>query len=257
MVTDTFDDDIRGLDGFRPLFTPSPYLAVQVVSNAVTLTTFRELRHHSWRMFRPVAVLAVRNYFVLLLMAECARKRLVLCLARSQQVECLLVTGSAVLRWYVRGIRYHLGHVGFVAFLAISGYHSGRVRLVALQAFRSLAVCAVAERAVKRGMTAFVFLELFDLRGMTGQAWFREVVGEGNLERCMRIRMAVQTVLEFIVRFSHVTLVAFRDVIFYRRPMAGVAVDARDILVRASVGSYICRLNSVALNAIAVRQHGV
>lgn len=53
---------------------------VQIMSDLVAVSAFRELGHDRRRMLVAVAVLALRHSLVLFLMAECACKSAVLCL---------------------------------------------------------------------------------------------------------------------------------------------------------------------------------
>ena len=62
----------------------------------VALPAFRELGHDAGGMRRTVALPALRNHLVLLLMAECARKGAVLDLARREGLQNGAVTCAAI-----------------------------------------------------------------------------------------------------------------------------------------------------------------
>ena len=92
-----------------------------------------------------VAVLALRNHFVLLLVTGYAEQRFVLCLAGNKLVICFCVTGSTLLGRGVSSVSNSFRHMCLVTLLAVAGTLIGRVSLVALRALRDFAVDIVAE----------------------------------------------------------------------------------------------------------------
>lgn len=83
--------------------------------------------------------------------------------AGNEQAECFTVTGSALLGRCVGCIGDSFRHMGFVAFLAVSGYLLSRVRLVALGALGNFTVNVVAEGAGELAVLARACLELGNL----------------------------------------------------------------------------------------------
>jgi len=118
---------------------------VQVVSDAVAVAAFRELGHDACCVRHAVAILALRNHLVLLLVTGYAEQRFVLGLAGNEHVECLGVAGSALLGRCVGSVHDIPRLVSLVALLAVAWALIGRVSLVALCALRNLAVDIVAE----------------------------------------------------------------------------------------------------------------
>ncbi len=100
-----------------------------------------------------------------------------------------------------------------MAALAVGVYHVGRMRLVALQAFRDLAVNAVACGASEGSMFTFVLPELGYLLSMAGKAGLCYVWSEADLQRRVGVLVAAQTPLDFEMGLAHVALAAFRYVV--------------------------------------------
>lgn len=115
----------------------------------VAISAFREFSHDSCRMLLSMAVLAFRDHLVLLLMTGCAVEGCVFCLGRLEEIICFAVACRAVYGSRVSRIRYDLGHMRLMAFLAVSRGHIGGMGLMALRAFRCLTVNAMACGAVE------------------------------------------------------------------------------------------------------------
>ena len=82
---------------FRRLRHVRPAPVIQVMGNLVALAAFRELYHHTGRMGRAVAILTPGHHLMPLLMAECAGQGAVLRLTGYEEIQCLLMTGAAIL----------------------------------------------------------------------------------------------------------------------------------------------------------------
>lgn len=111
----------------------------------MAVRAFRELTHDPCGMRYTVAVLTFRHHFVFLLVTGYTEKRFVLGFAGNELVKCLAVTGSALLGRCVSCIGDGLGHMGFVAFLAVAWSLISGVRLVALGTLWNFTMDVVAE----------------------------------------------------------------------------------------------------------------
>jgi hypothetical protein len=128
------------------------------------------------------------------------------------------------------------------------------VRFVALHAFRYLPVNVMTGGAVERGMLALLIPELGDLLGMAGQAGIGHITCKRNLERGVGILVAADAVFEFIVGFPHVAHGALGDVVFHRRPVAGMAPQAPYAFVFPSIGHHVSRRECMTLDTVIVGQ---
>ena len=115
------------------------------MGDSVAVTTFRELGHDTCCVWNTVAVLALRNHLVLLLVTGYAEERLVLSLAGCKHSKCLTVACTALLGWCVSSVDNIFRLVSLVAALAVSRTLISGVSLVALGALRNLAMNVVAE----------------------------------------------------------------------------------------------------------------
>jgi len=220
---------------------------VQVVGDIVAFAAFRELPHHSGRMGRAMAVLAIGDHLVFFLMAEGTGQGRVFCLAGCQEAECLAVAGAAILRSYVGGIGYILRHVCLVALLAIGRSHFRRVRFVALRALRLFPVDAVTEGAGKGAVLALVVFQLGYLICMTGDAGIRYVAFKRNLQGRMRILVAAEAALKFKMGLPHVAFTALGYGFFDFRRMAHMTAGTPHVLVFSAGRSKVSRGSIVAL----------
>ncbi len=110
----------------------------------MAIPAFREFGHNALRMLFAVAGLAGRYHFVLVLMTECAGEGAVLYFRCGQHLVLVRMTGCAINRRRIGRVGHVLRHVNGMAFAAVSGFYIRRMRLVALQALRFLAVNVVA-----------------------------------------------------------------------------------------------------------------
>lgn len=165
-------------------------------------------------MLLAVAILAVRHHFVLFLMAECAVECAVNCLRGREQIELLAVACRTVLGVNVGSVAYFRGHMHFMAFVAISRGNILGMRLVALRARRLFAVNVVAGAASQRGMPALVLRKLLVLLRVAGKAGTRQLRRECDLQRRVRVLVAVEAPGGLEMRFSLVAAVALGDVVF-------------------------------------------
>ena len=134
---------------FWSFYGRSRFPVVEIMRDIVAISAFREFSHDSCRMLLSMAVLALRDHLVLLLMTGCAVEGCVFCLGRLEEIICFAVACRAVYGSRVSRIRYDLGHVSLMAFFAVSRGHIGGMRLMALRAFRCLTVNTMACGAVE------------------------------------------------------------------------------------------------------------
>jgi hypothetical protein len=73
----------------------------------------------------------------------------------------------------------------------------------------------MAEAAGKTGMLALNLLQLNNLVGMAGKTLFCDVIRKLDNLGCMRVSMAPQTVVQFVMSLIGMTLTADRDNLFY------------------------------------------
>ena len=237
---------------FLGLFLLSSSPVVQVMSYIMAVAAFLELRHDACRMLLAVAVLALGNHLVLCLVTKCTGKVFMLSLAGCEYVKCPFMAACTELRRHII-ICNRFRRVSHMTFFAVRSHHIRRVRLMAFQTLRNIRVLgAVARGAEEHGMLCLHLPELLYLLGMAGQAWVGNIRADLDVQRCMRVGMAQQTVLQLEMRLAGMAVTAFGDdaLCRNRRWMAYVAVLARDHLVFAAVGSYICRRLYVALDAV-------
>jgi len=128
------------------------------------------------------------------------------------------------------------------------------VGFVALHAGRYLSVNVMTGGTVERGVFALLIPELGDLLGMAGHACVGDIARKRNHERGMRILMTAQAVFEFIMGFAHVAHITLGNVVFYRRPVAGVAPKASNGLVFPPIGHHISGRHCMTLDTVIVGQ---
>jgi hypothetical protein len=102
-------------------------------------------------------------------------------------------------------------------------------------------------------MFALVLPQLADLLRMAREARIGNVTGELDIERGMRVRMACEATLEFIMGLALMTLVAARNdlLLCHSRGMADVAVLAGNLPVSGTICGYVGRGAGVTLHTIA------
>ena len=159
-----------------------------------------------------MAVLALGNGLVFILVAEGAGQFRMLCLAGGKEAESLLVTGGTGLVGNGGGVGDGLRHMGLVALLAVGSSHLDGVGLVALHTLRNLPMDAMAGGTGEKGMLALVVSQLGNLRGVAGQALVGHVAGKGYGERSVRILVAIQAARCLVMGLARVTVAAFGDV---------------------------------------------
>ena len=162
------------------------------------------------------------------------------------------MTRRAVFGWYIRRISDDLRHVGLVALLTFPAAHVRRVWLVTLGAYRNPAMHAVTGAAIKRRMLALIFPELTNLTGVAGQAWIGNVTSEGDLQRCMGVFVAAQTLLQFKVGFAHMALVALGNRLLHCGRVADVTIYAPHKFVFPSFCGDIGRRTCMTLDTVVV-----
>jgi len=117
---------------------------VEIMRDLMAVSASREFGHDACGMLGPMTILAFRYHLVLFLMAECASERAVFRLGRAEERKCVLVARSAELGRRVTRVRHDLGHMRLMALFAVLRAHISGMGLVALRAFRLLAVNVMA-----------------------------------------------------------------------------------------------------------------
>ena len=225
------------------------------MGDAVTEAAFRELRHHGWRMTSAVAVLALRNHFVLGLMAGGTGQFTMFEFTCCKEIARFLMAGGTIFGRRLVVIGHVLRHMRLMALFAVGNRLVGGMSLVALGAERNFTMAVMAETAGQRGMLALVVAQFDDLSGMAGYAGIGYVVAEGNVKRCMRVFMAAETRCQFVMRFALMALAAERDDLPVGWGVAIVAILTADLRFMLTPGcSDICRGLAVAFGAIIIQQ---
>ena len=211
----------------------------------------RELEHDAGRMHISVAVLAIGDRLMLVLMAGRAVLGCMLGHVLLQGVILPLVAGRAELRIDTAGVGHDLRHMGLMALTTVLGRDVLGMGLVALGALRDLTVHVMAIGAVLGRVLALVFAQLFDLVRMAGETGLGHGPVKGDLERRMRVLVALQAVLLLEVRLAAMAFAADRDVVLGSRTVRRMAVLAVDGgLVFRAVRLDIGRLRCVAFHAV-------
>jgi hypothetical protein len=126
---------------------------------------------------------------MLLLMAECAGLLTVYRLGCGQHSVLFFMACGTEIRGCFCCIGNDLGHVRFVANLAVIRFDVCRMRRVALDALGHLAVFIMAVGTVLGRMLAPVFEQLLDLRRMADETGFGHRCPKRDLERRVRVQM--------------------------------------------------------------------
>jgi len=199
-----------------------------------------------------VAILANRYRLVLFLVAECARKVLMLDLAGIEHGQDTTVTGAAVFRRRGVSIGDDFRHMRLVTLFAVSNDHFSRMRFVALGALRDLAVNVMAVRTILCGMFALELLELFVLFCVAGKTCVGNFTGKGDVQRRMRVPMTAKTAFKLEMGFPHMALIALGNRLLDRRRMAGMTARTTNILVFSARGCYVSRRSGMAFHAVII-----
>lgn len=232
-------------------FCRSSVPVVQVMSYAVAVAAFRELTHNPCSVRYTVAILTLRHHLVFFLVTGYAEKRFVLGFAGNEQAECFTVTGSALLGRCVGCIGDSFRHMGFVTFLAVSGYLLSRVWLVALGALGNFPMDVVAEGTGEFGVFARICLELGNLRGVAGKARIGNIATEDYLFGLVRVFVTIGTVADFVVGLVFVALTAKRDDLPVCRRVTIVAILTGYLsLVGTAFGCDVSRSLYMAFGAV-------
>ena len=104
-------------------------------------------------------------------------------------------------------------------------------------------------------MLALIVPELLDLLRVAGKTGLRDIAGEGNVQRCVRILMATEASLEFVVRLSHMAVVALGNGFLHGRRMTDMTAHASHVLVFPAGGGQVRRRRGMAFNAVIVGQN--
>jgi hypothetical protein len=139
-----------------------------------------------------------------------------------------------------------------MAIPAICRGHFSRVRFMALGALRGLAVHTMTSGTVQGSMLAPIVSELSNLPGMAGKTGVRNIVRESNIQRSMRVSVAVEAASDLEMGLCPMALAALRDGFLYQRRMSDVAGRAPHAPVLSAGGSYVGRRRGVALFTVFV-----
>ena len=101
-------------------------------------------------------------------------------------------------------------------------------------------------------MLALNVPELIDLLRVAGETGFRDIPGKGNVQRSVRILMTTEASLEFVVRLSHVAVVAMGNGLLHGRRMTDMTAHASHLLVFSAGGGQVRRRSGMAFNAVIV-----
>ena len=226
------------------------------MSDAVAIAALGELAHHALRMRCAVAILALRNHFVLGFVTAYARYVLMFSRRSGQEVVGFLVASHAIFVGKVAGVGDGYRHMRLVALFALGGGLLRVVRLMALGAGRNLAMDVVARGAEEGGVLARVSFQLLDLLGVAGEARIGDLVAEVDFQRPVRVLMAAVAVRELVMGSAGVAHAACRDIVLRGRAMAGVAVGAGHILMFCTGGGDVGGWAGMAFCAVLARERG-
>jgi len=200
------------------------------MGDAMALAAACKLTDDRLGMGRGVAFLAGRNGLMLAGMALGAGDIAVFGPAAAQQGIGLLMAGAAILGRGVGREGYRERHMGLVARFASRIVLALQVRPVAIEAGGEIAMAGVAGRAVKGGMDGRVFLQLFQLTVMTRGAGGGDGSGQGDLQRCVRVGMALQAIGQPEMGGTLVAAAARRDNLFIPWGVADMALLAGEFV---------------------------
>lgn len=201
-----------------------------------------------------MAGLAGRDHLVFILVAVYAGQSFMFSRAGGQQIDGFLVAGAAIFVGNFLAVDNVFRLVRLVALLAVAGGLLGVVGLVALGTSRDLAVNVVAGGAGELAVLARELLELLNLRRVAGQARISDVAGKNDIERGVGVLVAPEASLELIVFFAGVALAALRNVVLRCGAVAGMTVEASNLLVAGPGAGNVCRRLDVAFHAVVLKQ---
>ena len=231
------------------------FLMVQVVGNAMAVAALGEAIHNARRMGCAMAILACGHHLVFIFVTCGAGNSFVFCITCCKHDLGFLMTRSTHAIGSIGAICNSIRHMCLMATLAFCSSHFGAMGFVALGTERYLSMRIVAEAASKSGVLAFYLSEFFNLRSMTGNALFSDIVGKFNVLWGMWVCMTTQTVLEIKMRLVAVALAALRYIVLDGRTMAGMTIlTGYACFVGATAGSYIGRWFCMTFCAISVGQ---
>jgi hypothetical protein len=96
----------------------------------------------------------------------------------------------------------------------------------------------VTVRTCQFSVLTGVILELGDLFRVTCEAGIGQIVGKRDIERGVRICVTTQAILQFEMRQAFMTVAALRNIVFYDRWMAVVAVYTGNACFMLSPGRF-------------------
>jgi hypothetical protein len=170
------------------------------MGNTVAFAALLETLQHTGWVRGSMTALAGRDKLVFILMAGNTKNGFMLGIAAGKHFEWTLMAGGTHLVRRIRCHEYSGRHMGLVAFFALGGSHISAVRLMALGTKWNLAMNIMTEAAGQIGMLALDLFQLNDLVGMAGHTFISDIVCKLDDFWGMRIGMAPQTVVKFVVR---------------------------------------------------------
>ena len=224
------------------------------MGNIMAFTAPGEFGHEPFRVRYAVTILALRHGLMLPFVTEGAVECAMLGLTAAQLVVRRLMTAAAVLVEHIVPVSHFCRHVGLVAFLAVRRGQMFPVRRMALGAFRFFAMHIVTIGTEELRVFTRVGLELLDLSVMAGQTGRCHVTGEGNIEGCMGVGVAIEAPFQLKMGETLMTDAALGDIVWGSRTMTRMAVGTVDFLVSRTSSGDIRRLFRMALDAVCLGQ---
>lgn len=207
--------------------------------------TIKAVRHflvYQWRMWFPVAGLALRHNRMLAAVTEGTGECLVLGLCFLHQLANFLMTCHAEGSRRCQGIINLQRMMGRVTSQTVTGHLAFSVGLMTRGTIGDLAVYIMTERTGLLSMGTFIIDKILTRSFVAGKAGLFYIIGKVQGKGLMGIRMAGKAVLQFIMGFALVAHGALRDNIFTPGRMLSMTVKAGNCcLVLAAVTGDCCR----------------
>ena len=196
------------------------------MGDAVAVAACREFFHHIVRMRDAMAVLALGNHLVLRLMTVDTGNILMLGGAGHEEAVSGVMAGGAQLGGCIIRINNLQGHMGLMAGQAVALHHILGMGGMAVGAVRDLAMRRMTCGTELFGVFARVLFQLLNLLRMTGKAGVGQIVGQGDVQRGMRVLVAVQAAFQLKVLFARVAHAALGNNVGVCGGVTLVAFDA-------------------------------
>lgn len=235
----------------RPRLLGRP--VIQIVSDIMALTTFREAFVHALGMGQAVTIGTLGHGLVLGAVAGRTGDLAVLGLAGRKGRKDRIVAGSTQLgssAWRIvklkRLVRQVTGR-------AVCLGHGCRVRLMTIGTSRDVAVgVSMAEVTGEGRMLARAGNHFLVGTGVTGDTYGLMLTDEANVQRLMGVVATEAFLFHLVVGASLVTVTAQGDIVGHTRPMTLVTrLTVYLSLVRRSICSNLGRLLGMTLDAVS------